>query len=117
MVPAAPPRRGGPVASVAFSSGSARLGANDEALLQQVAQHYLRSGGTISVVGHATQDGGGTDVRRQIANFSVSMDRATAVAQALQRYGVPGEAIAISAQVDGMAMNGVDGRRADVFLR
>jgi flagellar motor protein MotB len=52
-----------------------------------------------------------------MANFSVSMDRATAVAQALQRYGVPGEAIAISAQVDDVAMNDAGGRRADVFLR
>jgi outer membrane protein OmpA-like peptidoglycan-associated protein len=118
MAPMAPLRVGrGPVASVIFASGSARLGSNDEALLRQVAQQYLSSGGTISVVGHATQDTAGADVRRQIANFSVSMDRATVVAQALQRYGVPGEAIAISAQVDGVAMNDADGRRTDVFLR
>ena len=110
MAPSVPQRAGGPVASVAFAAGSAKLGQNDEALLRQVAQQYLRSGGTISVVGHATQDRSDNDVRRQIANFSVSMDRATAVAQALQRYGVPGEAIAISAQVDGVA-------GADVFLR
>ena len=67
--------------------------------------------------GHASQGGEVSDVRRQMANFSVSMDRAAAVAQALQRYGVPGEAIAISAQVDDVAMNDAGGRRADVFLR
>jgi outer membrane protein OmpA-like peptidoglycan-associated protein len=101
-----------------FASGSSKVAASHESLLRQVAEQYLRSGGTIAVIGHASQTvADRADVRRQIANFSVSLDRATAVAQALQRYGVPGEAIAISAQIDGVALNDAQGRRADVFLR
>jgi flagellar motor protein MotB len=111
-------RAGGPVASVMFSSGSSRLAPAADALLRQVAAQYQRAGGTISVIGHASQTSADhNDVRRQIANFSVSMDRATAVARVLQQYGVPGEAIAISAQIDPIAMNDAAGQRADVFLR
>ena len=114
---AMPAAAGGPVASILFASGSARLGATDESRLRQVADMYRRGGGTVSVIGHAsTSAGGRNDVRRQIANFSVSMDRANAVAQALQRYGVPSAAIAISAQADAVVANDADGRRADVFL-
>jgi len=109
---------GGPAARVMFASGSARLAPTDEAILRQVAEAYRRTGGTVTVVGHASQTAADrTDVRRQIANFSVSMDRANAVAQALQRYGVPGGAIAISAETDAVVLNDADGRRADVFLR
>jgi len=109
---------GGPAARVMFASGSARLAPTDEAILRQVAEAYRRTGGTVAVVGHASQTAADrADVRRQIVNFSVSMDRANAVAQALQRYGVPGGAIAISAETDAVVLNDADGRRADVFLR
>jgi outer membrane protein OmpA-like peptidoglycan-associated protein len=110
MPPLVAPAGGGAVASINFSSGSSRLGSGDEATLRRVAEMYRRSGGRVSVVGHASASAAErADVRRQIANFSMSMDRANAVAQALQRYGVPSAAIEISAQV-------ADAARADVFF-
>jgi outer membrane protein OmpA-like peptidoglycan-associated protein len=104
------PAGGGAVASINFASGSTRLGAADEARLRDVAELYRRSGGRVSIIGHASASAAErADVRRQIANFSMSMDRANVVAQALQRYGVPAGAIEISAQV-------ADAARADVFF-
>jgi outer membrane protein OmpA-like peptidoglycan-associated protein len=98
------------VASIVFASGSTRLDAGDQETLRQVAEMYRRSGGRVSVVGQASATAAErADIRRQIANFSMSMDRANAVAQALQRYGVPSGAIEVSAQI-------ADAARADVFF-
>ncbi|HEX9835569.1 MAG TPA: OmpA family protein [Alphaproteobacteria bacterium] len=112
------------VATVRFNSGSARLGANDERALQRVAALYRSRGGRVTIVGHASGEGRTASVRHEMANLAVSMDRAVAVARALERYGVPGDRIEITALSDndpvaremgpaGEAAN----RRADVFLR
>jgi outer membrane protein OmpA-like peptidoglycan-associated protein len=112
------------VATVRFNSGSARLGANDERALQRVAALYRSRGGRVTVVGHASGQGRTASVHREVANLTVSMDRAAAVARVLERYGVPADRIEITALSDndpvaretgpaGEAAN----RRADVFLR
>ena len=112
------PVTAGAVATIMFGSGSAKLDARDETVLRDVAELQRRSGGRISVVGHASaSQRDRTDPRRQMANFSVSMDRANAVAQALQRYGVPISMIDISAWPETVALNEASSWRADVFLQ
>jgi outer membrane protein OmpA-like peptidoglycan-associated protein len=112
------------VATVRFNSGSARLGANDERALLRVAALYRSRGGRVTIVGHASGEGRTASVRHEMANLTVSMDRAAAVARALERHGVPADRIEITALSDndpvaretgpaGEAAN----RRADVFLR
>jgi outer membrane protein OmpA-like peptidoglycan-associated protein len=106
--------------SIRFTSGSSRVGSGDERELRRVADQYRRSGGTVTVIGYSSLPalGAGT-VQTQLQNFSISLDRANAVAGALQRLGVPSERIEIAAQPQpaGFSADPSVASRADVFVR
>jgi outer membrane protein OmpA-like peptidoglycan-associated protein len=131
---AAVPRRGTPasrvaaaedetglrVASIQFGSGSAKLDPQDDRVLRQVADLYRQRGGTVVVIGRASSSAAAaSSLRLQVVNFSVSLDRAGAVARALERHGVPSGRIEVAAMPDADAAPSAEAanRRADVFLR
>jgi len=90
-----------PVATILFADGSARIGRSDLEIIRQVYNGYRARGGRIHVVGHASSRTRNLDqVSHQLANFSISYERAGSVAEALQRLGVPPEAIVVTAMSD-----------------
>ncbi|MBR44982.1 MAG: flagellar motor protein MotB, partial [Rhodospirillaceae bacterium] len=111
-------------ASIPFAVGSASLNSSDRAALKQVVKLHRKFGGTVRVVGHASQrtrDMGSESHR--LVNFNLSLDRATAVSMELARLGIPSEAVTVIARSDneplayeympeGEAFN----RRADIYL-
>jgi len=112
------------VAVVQFGRASSGLSSDDLAVLRDVAEIQKKQGGVIRVVGHASQDTTGSDVRRlEQGNYQVSLARANAIAAHLARLGVPRQSILVEAAGDlqpeydpvtpvAVASN----RRAEIFL-
>lgn len=115
---------GQPVGMIYFRDGSARLSSDDRKVLRQIADMHKTYGGVVRVVGHASMRTGSMDyVSHQNANQRISEARAKAVAQQLQRYGVPQAAIQVSAVSDSqpiysevMPSGEAANRRAEVYL-
>jgi len=112
------------VAVIYFADGSANLSGRDRHVLRQVAalqQHY---GGVIRVVGHASSRTGAMDItRHKLANFTVSLGRANAVAGALMDAGVPGRFLYVGAVSDSqpvyyeiMPTGEAGNRRAEIYM-
>ncbi len=112
------------VAVIYFADGSANLSGRDRHVLRQVAalqQHY---GGVIRVVGHASSRTGAMDItRHKLANFTVSLGRANAVAGALMNAGVPGRYLYVGAVSDSqpvyyeiMPTGEAGNRRAEIYM-
>jgi len=89
------------LATIGFGSGSAQLDRGDRGAVEQVASIQRRQGGLVVVVGHASREAGDArSVQDRIANLNVSLDRANAVARALERAGVPAGSIRVEARGD-----------------
>jgi outer membrane protein OmpA-like peptidoglycan-associated protein len=126
---AAPPAgfragRSARLATIGFASGSARLDRGDRGEVAQVASIQRRQGGTVVVVGHASREADDArSVHDRIANLTISLERANAVARALERAGVPGSAIRVEARGDSQpAVAGLTpaaeaaNRRVEIFI-
>jgi outer membrane protein OmpA-like peptidoglycan-associated protein len=115
------PLPGQPSATIRFAEGSAKLSRGDRDTLARVAALARELGGHVRVVGHAGRSSTGDTARRQLAEFSLSLDRANAVAGELLRQGVQAERLTIAAVGDAepqLVMGAGEGgnRRADVFV-
>lgn len=112
------------VATIGFPNGSAKINGEGSRALREVARMARRSGATLRVVGHASSRTRDMDpVRHRIVNFSMSVDRANAVARALIGYGVRPDAIFVGAVSDAeplyyevMPAGEAGNRRTEVFL-
>lgn len=118
------PAGGEPIAVIQFPFGAATLDARDRRVLRQVADIQARQGGFVKVVGHSSlftanmpQD------RHKLVNFTTSVARAEAVADALRREGVPAEVIDVAAVGDReplylevMPSGEAGNRRVEIFL-
>jgi outer membrane protein OmpA-like peptidoglycan-associated protein len=121
---ALPGYRGERVASIYFRSGSARLGSRDVATIREAVRAWRARGGVMVVVGHASPDSrGGNSVRHEMSNFSISLDRANAVAREIMRLGVDPSAVRVKAVSDAQpayypsgAASGAESRRADILI-
>ncbi len=113
----------GASATVHFANGSARLNGEARAIVRGVAEAWKTRGGAVRVVGHASRGTGElAPRRRKLANFHVSLDRATAVANELIRLGVDGSAVQVAAvgdsrpALDESTPEGeAENRRAEIF--
>lgn len=86
------------VGVIYFAHGSANLDSRDRAVLDQVRDILQSTGGQLRIVGHASMRTSVMDpARHAMANFEISQQRAAAVANALNRQGVPDSALAIEA--------------------
>ena len=112
------------VAVVQFGRASSGLSADDIAVLRDVAEIQKKQGGTVRIVGHASQDASGNDVQRlQQGNYDVSLARANAIAAHLVRLGVPRGSVVAEAAGDQQpeyepvtAVAVASNRRAEIFL-
>lgn len=112
-------------AVIYFAFGSARVDKRGKAALHKVADYLKQSGGTLRVVGHAsnrTKEMSAT--RHELVNFNVSFKRARAVADVLIRYGVAPDRIDVVSMSDGqpvyqewMPSGEAGNRRAEVFIK
>lgn len=111
-------------AVVYFPSGSAALDASDRRELRRIADQYKLSGGRVRVVGHASSRTKDLALERhKWVNFSLSMQRAEAVARELMRLGVSPGAVQVEARSDSepvfseaMPSAEKQNRRAEIFL-
>jgi outer membrane protein OmpA-like peptidoglycan-associated protein len=109
---------------VYFGNGSAQLSSADQQVLQQVVQLQRIQGGVLRVIGHASQRTGNMDALAQDqTNKRVSLERATAVAQALVSMGVQPMLVQVAAAGDGQTLYSestpageAGNRRAEVYL-
>ncbi len=112
------------IAIVQFGRASSGLSSDDLAVLRDVAEIQKKQGGTIRIVGHASQDSTGSDVQRlQEGNYTVSLARANAIANQLVRFGVPRGSVAVEAAGDQQpeydpvtAVAVASNRRAEIYL-
>jgi len=112
------------VGYVYFNNGSSSLSAADQQVLQQVVQLQRIQGGVLRIVGHASQRTGNMDALAQDqVNKRVSLQRATAVAQALVGMGVQPMLVQVAAAGDGQTLYSestpageAGNRRAEVYL-
>jgi flagellar motor protein MotB len=99
-----------PIATIFFADGSARIGRGDRGVIRRVYDDYRAQGGRIHIIGHASSRTRNLDqASHQLANFSISYERARAVAAIFERLGVPPESIIVPA---GEAGN----RRAEIYF-
>jgi len=90
-----------PVATILFADGSARIGGSDRQIIRRVYNEYRTRGGRIHIIGHASSRTRNLDqASHQLANFSISYERARSVAAVLGRLGVPPEVIVVTAMSD-----------------
>jgi outer membrane protein OmpA-like peptidoglycan-associated protein len=121
---ALPGYRGERLASIYFRSGSARLGSRDVAAIREAVRTWRARGGIMVIIGHASPDSrGGNSVRHEMSNFSISLDRANAVAREIMRLGVDPSAVRVKAVSDAQpayypsgAASGAESRRADILI-
>ena len=111
-------------AIIKFRNGSANITASYRGVLREVASKYVKHGGLVRVVGHASSRTRNLDLAdHMMANFAISIDRAEAVARELIQLGVPGENVVAEAKSDGQPLyyevmpSGEDeNRRVEIFL-
>jgi outer membrane protein OmpA-like peptidoglycan-associated protein len=110
--------------TILFAHNSSRLTADERKLLEDIAGLHKQRGGTLRVIGHASSRTRDMDpVGHQLANLSVSMRRANAVARELIRSGVDPDKIFVGAQSDSepiyyesMPAGEAGNRRAEIFI-
>jgi outer membrane protein OmpA-like peptidoglycan-associated protein len=116
-----------PTAIIYFSGDSTNLPAAARAKVQEAAAAFRAGGGagTIKVVGHASSRTGNMTVERHLeVIFQKSQARASVVAQALIKAGVPANKVQIEAVGDSQPIyyesmpKGEEGnRRAEIFVQ
>jgi outer membrane usher protein len=92
-----PPALVAPLSAIDFAPGSARLDRAAARQLAEAARMLRRQGGRLRVIGYAPQRGEETTPPGIAARFTLALDRASAVALALARHGVPATRILIEA--------------------
>ncbi len=111
-------------AVIYFALASAHINKQGSAALHKVADYLKQSGGTLRVVGHAsnrTKELSATS--HELVNFDISFKRARAVADVLIRHGVAPDRIEVVAMSDSepvyqewMPSGEAGNRRAEVFI-
>jgi outer membrane protein OmpA-like peptidoglycan-associated protein len=119
MMPTAAPAQARPtlMGNIYFSADSVRLGNGDIAQLGDLAARLRQQGTPVRVVGYAARPSRGDATERMVRSFSLSVDRADAVARKLMEFGVPatllqvegkGTDMGAAAAVDSAYANRVD---------
>lgn len=87
--------------TIYFGHGSSLVTAGERAALAEVARAAAARGGAVRVIGHASSRTAELTLRdHDVANFSISLKRAQAVANVLISAGVPAERVMVEALSD-----------------
>ena len=112
------------VGIIFFAHGSAAVDGRDRAVLNEVAKLHQTYGGIIRVIGHSSaRTGTLPQDEHEVANLTMSLERASAVAEVLLAAGVPATALVTESRSDAepvyhefMPTGEAGNRRAEVFL-
>ena len=112
------------VAQIQFADGSSVLSAQDRAILNQVVSLVRERGGSLRVIGHASQRTRNLDLPEHVeANFKISEERAVSVAAHLREAGVPAAAVFAGAvgaaeprYYSGTPAGEAGNRRVEIFM-
>jgi outer membrane protein OmpA-like peptidoglycan-associated protein len=112
------------VATINFVIGSDNLDGRDRGILDNVVTLMQQTGRTVTVVGHASARTAVMDPNRARAiNYTLSVQRATSVAQALVAKGAPADRVLVYAVGDNqpvfhewMETGQVGNQRAEIYL-
>ncbi len=113
-----------PTFKIKFPNGSARITGRYLGVLRGIANRARDNPGVIRVVGHASSRTRDLPLaQHNLVNFSVSLDRAQAVANALMRLGISPARIIVEARSDRdpiffetMPEGEAENRRVEIFL-
>ena len=111
-------------AVIYFGHGSAKLSSVDKKVLKEVAVAVAKSGGHVSVVGHASSRTKTNDVlKHNLVNYETSLARAESVAKELVRQGLSSDRVSVHAMADGQPsyseatkLGEAANRRANVYV-
>ena len=120
--PQVPP--GALVATINFVTGSNNLDGHDRDILRDVVTLIGQTNRSVTIVGHASARTAVMDpMRARAINYDLSVQRATAVAQALVNLGAPASLVLVYAVGDSqpvfhewMDTGDVGNQRAEIFL-
>lgn len=112
------------VATINFANNSSILDARDRSILGAVIQLQRERGGRVVVVGHASSRTADMDyIAHQMANFEISMQRASTVGNVLRDMGLEGETLEVQAVSDTtplyqevMPSGEAGNRRVEIYL-
>ena len=112
------------VGTIYFGNGSSRLGADDVAVLKQIAELYRKRGGGVQIIGHASQRTQQLSyTHHKMTNYTISLRRGARIQKMLQKFGVDPHHIAVTAQADAapiylenMPAGEAGNRRAEIFM-
>lgn len=112
------------VATINFANNSSILDARDRSILSAVIQLQRERGGRVVVVGHASSRTADMDyIAHQMANFEVSMQRASTVGDVLKDMGLEDETLEVQAVSDTaplyqevMPSGEAGNRRVEIYL-
>lgn len=112
------------VATINFANNSSILDARDRSILSAVIQLQRERGGRVVVVGHASSRTADMDyIAHQMANFEISMQRASTVGNILRDMGLEGETLEVQAVSDTtplyqevMPSGEAGNRRVEIYL-
>lgn len=112
------------VATINFVIGSDNLDARDRDILRDVVTLIGQTGRTVTVVGHASARTATMDPNRaRSINYTLSVQRATAVARALVNLGAPADRVLVYAVGDNqpvfhewMETGQIGNQRAELYL-
>jgi len=119
-----PPGSATRVATILFSNGSSVLDSRDRQILSDVARLQKQRGGTVHIVGHASQRTQNMDpVTHKMTNYQVSAKRAAQVAAELRRLGISDDMVRTAAVGDNrpiylevMPSGEAGNRRTEIYL-
>ena len=119
-----PPGSATRVATILFSNGSSILDSRDRQILSDVARLQKQRGGTVHIVGHASQRTQNMDpVTHKMTNYQVSAKRAAQVAAELRRLGIGDDMVSTAAVGDNrpiylevMPSGEAGNRRTEIYL-
>ena len=112
------------VATIYFNSGSSRLSPTDKRIVEQIADVARRTGGMLRIIGHSSMAAAGRDSERAaMVNYTVSLERANAVASELLQQGIPGNQMQVMAEgarnpiyAESSATGTAGNRRTEIYL-
>jgi outer membrane protein OmpA-like peptidoglycan-associated protein len=110
----ATPGSSAPLATIAFAVGSAELADSERDRLSEIAATQHDRGNAFRVIGHAESVTGVVAAKQQLAQFTLALSRAKAVAQVLTSDGVLPSLIEVEA-APGRAGD-ADASHAEVYL-
>lgn len=102
------------VAEIKFGNGSSAIDAAQQGDVSDIVKLQKEDGGSIRVIGYAERTSGADAAQREVDSFSLALERAQAVASALEQQGIATTEITVEAAPARAGRR--EGARAEVYF-